>query len=415
MTVLGQAEKAIAHARQGDMLSTVLGHDQFPATEVEVEWQQVSHQFAFGVSGEYDPEIAGALLRAGINRGQASLTWDSVSHQRDSWDLESRLEQTGAKTLHEMGMRTVATDLLLSGQGAIPREVARLSPTAYLIAAQRHVRRLAEELTGRVSIWEAVSQANLAAGGHLVEPELIVRLAERIVPILHEIDPMIPVSIGFETPISQEEVLDPVSLLSRLADAEVGYDRIGLRIYENGYDHQGHLQHRRSLTELSSYLDQFGRFDKPVDILGFAVPGAPNGSDPAVAGHWGRQWSPELQAVYLRAALTLAFSKPHIRGMTWTGTLDADALVPSGGLFSSATVAKPALHALAQCIERWTTDGRGEVDVSGHLRFRGYGGQYRVIVRDRRSGRETVQQVRLRERELHAVTIVLPGYSKVGS
>jgi hypothetical protein len=200
----------------------------------------------------------------------------------------------------------------------------------------------------------------------------------------------------------------PISMLSRLDAAGVDYDRIGLRVFSNGYGLDGTLQPRQSLSEFSNSLDELSKFDRPIDILGFAVPGQPSASEPEVAGHWGRRWSPELQAVYYRAALILAFSKPQVIGMTWAGALDATSSLPGGGLFTAPTLPKPAFHALVDQITAWTTTGSGEVNSDGQIRFRGYGGMYRITVRDPLTGRSVVKVVRVRERQLHSLTVVLP-------
>lgn len=408
IATLADAERAIPASRQGEFLLTVLGDDRFPVEDVEVEWKQLSHQFAFGVSGASDPQVSGDLLRAGVNRGELNLAWNTVADAEGSLDVFASAARRGSHMLHHMGMQMVAGETLLASANTLPSSITDLSPSAFLVAAQRQIRTLASALKGNIALWEAVSQANISAGGQLEEPDMVVLLAQRVIDILHEVDPSVPVAVSFETPMEEKESIDPIALLTRLDAADIAYDRIGLRILENGYNVDGQLQPRRSLVNLSAHLDSFKRFQRPIDILGFAVPGASNASAPDIVGHWGRHWSPELQAVYLRAALTLAFSKPHVVGMTWSGALDADSSVPAGGLFSAPNVPKPSYHALAECISRWTTSGAGEVNSEGQLRFRGYGGVYRLTVRDPLTGRAVVQTVRLRERELRSHTIRLP-------
>ena len=94
--------------------------------------------------------------------------------------------------------------------------------------------------------------------------------------------------------------------------------------------------------------------------------------------------------------------------MTWAGALDATSSLPGGGLFTAPTLPKPAFHALVDQITAWTTTGSGEVNSDGQIRFRGYGGMYRITVRDPLTGRSVVKVVRVRERQLHSLTVVLP-------
>ena len=126
-------------------------------------------------------------------------------------------------------------------------------------------------------------------------------------------------------------------------------------------------------------------------------------------GYWGQSWSPELQAEYLTAAYTLFFSKPQVEGIECAFVADSSAyqFVYYGGLFDEQNEPKKSYYALKRLIKSWTTTGWWLTDSDGKVSFRGFGGNYDVIITDPKTGLTWKREAIIKEQETNLVSTVI--------
>ena len=126
-------------------------------------------------------------------------------------------------------------------------------------------------------------------------------------------------------------------------------------------------------------------------------------------GGWHQGYTDQAQADWARDALTVAFSKPSVNGVQWTGASDGpvDYNYVGDGLFHSDGVTpRPSLEAIGKAIHSWTTQGSGKTDSSGSLALRGYGGDYLLTITTP-DGRTLHGKVHLTEQEQNQTNLVL--------
>src|SRR5262249_9750211 len=77
----------------------------------------------------------------------------------------------------------------------------------------------------------------------------------------------------------------------------------------------------------------------------------------------------------------LCFSHPEVRSIVWQGFSEREPVVAGAGLLREDLSPKPAFQMLRKLIgEVWHSRASGTADADGRFRFRGYFGQYRLVV-----------------------------------
>lgn len=89
----------------------------------------------------------------------------------------------------------------------------------------------------------------------------------------------------------------------------------------------------------------------------------------------------ELQADYTRDFLLAAFSHPAVAGIYFWGFWDGSHWRPGSGLFRRDWTERPSLRAFEQLVrEEWSPKLRLTTDAAGAVKFRGFPGDYRVVL-----------------------------------
>jgi hypothetical protein len=130
---------------------------------------------------------------------------------------------------------------------------------------------------------------------------------------------------------------------------------------------------------LSSILDRYAMFSRPISITAVGCPSGPAPAPPGVrevqddeaeptptGGTWRREWSDAWQADWASQALAIMLSKPFVQSVCWHQL--ADALpgsygeMPLGGLCTSSGAPKPVLLRVAQ-IRNSIREGRAPAGI----------------------------------------------------
>lgn len=90
----------------------------------------------------------------------------------------------------------------------------------------------------------------------------------------------------------------------------------------------------------------------------------------------------KVQADYVAKFYTLLFSHPSVQAITWWDFTDRNAwLKAPAGLLRADLSPKPAFLALKSLVrEKWWTRFEGKTDASGKIRFRGFCGDYLLVL-----------------------------------
>ncbi len=408
VALLKRAEERIDAVRKGELLVTVVDVNGDPIQGAEVRWVQRARDVRFGVEGTFDPGVWGDLVRIGVDQTAATLDWQPTEPEPGVWTTGPTAAVYGLDILPAMGVKARGSAAAWMMPSRTPDWVRGLDRDALLKAVDEHVRSLVGQLEGFVDSWEAVRDPNTewtrAVGA---DPELVADVAEVAARAIRDLDPVTPIVVNFAHPFGEAQALPPLHFGERLKVRGVPFEIVGLQYLYNGYTRSA-MMPRRSLVEIDATLQQMALLGKPLHVTALSVPSERHPTDPTLAGHWGRRWSPELQAVYLRAFYVMALAHPDVDAIVWQGARDHDTEVVGGGLFEAPGKPRPAFDALRDLLAMWHTEGRAKLGEEGTVRFRGFAGNYRLVVKEPVSGRELSVETRIDARELGAVTVTLP-------
>lgn len=148
-----------------------------------------------------------------------------------------------------------------------------------------------------------------------------------------------------------------------VVQAGLPVDAFGLRI-QVGQPRPG--QATRDLMAISSILDRFADFEKPIIVTALGAPALPvvalrgengkpgeprTGADGSLdPGYWHQPWNEQLQADWLTQVGALVLSKPYVHSLCWQELFDVpnSPEMPGGGLISQSGATRPAAMRMAE-------------------------------------------------------------------
>jgi Glycosyl hydrolase family 10 len=205
-----------------------------------------------------------------------------------------------------------------------------------------HIERVVGRWGSSVVLWNVIS--GLHVNGHFSFTfDQIMDLTRMAVTLVKKLAPGTQTMIEISQPWGEyyaknQRSIPPMIYAEMVVQSGVPFDIYGLQL-RFGVPRDGCWQ--RDLFQISSLLDRFAAYAKPVVITHLAVPG--NESEQAVqSGLWRKPWSEQLQARWLEAVTNIILSKPFIEAICWNGLIDREkSEISADGLFG-AEAAKPA-------------------------------------------------------------------------
>jgi hypothetical protein len=154
---------------------------------------------------------------------------------------------------------------------------------------------------------------------------------------------------------ANQRSIPPMLYAEMVVQSGIQFDVFGVQV-KFGVPRDGCWQ--RDLFQISSLLDRFAPFGKPVMISALQVPShSTEGSGPAStvgAGVWRKPWSEALQAKWLEAVTDVALSKPFVEAICWQDLVDLPAKliaagqsVPHGGMATMDATPKQTMKTWA--------------------------------------------------------------------
>ncbi len=198
-----------------------------------------------------------------------------------------------------------------------------------------HIERVVTRYGPQVALWNVLSGLHVNAQFSFTFDQLmdLTRMAVGLVKKVYgPARTMIELTQPWgEYYAGNQRSIPPMLYAEMIVQSGIQFDVFGVQL-KFGVPRDGCWQ--RDLFQVSSLLDRFAAFSKPVMISAVQVPSAP--PDPAggnAAGTWRRTWSEPLQAKWLEAVTDIALSKPFIEAICWQDLVDlpAKALVAGSG------------------------------------------------------------------------------------
>jgi len=403
---LARAGQDIPRYRIGNLNMTVLDAAGVPLSGATVAYTQTSHDFLFGIFDTLENAgIEGYELmqQAGINYLTTGFYLSETEPEQDqvSWDYIDH--QIGVLDLAEMGFTLKAHALLALWDFATPDYLKEMSFDEINIEVYEHISELVDRYRDQIEIWNVINEAHGRGAALDFSREEITTLTQTGIRAIRNQDPdaRIIINNAFDwygesrqmslmtTGQADDFTLSVPAYLDQLIVDGVNYDIIGQQLYNGGYvsifsdwglgDPMG--VNTWDLSHLSEFLDQLGKYGKPVHITEQSVPSTwdPDWAEYG-AGWRHNHWDEEMQAEYLQDFYTLAFSKERVEAITWWCINDSNSFINTGGLLDEDNNPKQAYFTMRDLIDDWTTTGKSVTDPAGQISILGYGGEYDLTV-----------------------------------
>ena len=198
--------------------------------------------------------------------------------------------------------------------------------------------------------------------------EQMIDLTRICVLVVRKLHPKAKVQVEIVEPWGEHHSADrrslpPTLYAEMLAQAGIQFDTLALRV-QMGVPAPGLAT--RDLMAFSAMLDQYAALDRPIALSAVGVPAAPidtasladpdapaeEPDEPGAArsgGTWRQPWSPQAQADWASAFLSVALAKPFVQSVCWQDLADppSSAEMPKGALADAAFAPRPVHERLA--------------------------------------------------------------------
>ncbi len=386
--VVAATGPAIEKHRKADVTIRVVDAAGQALAGAAVVVEQIAHEFLFGCNiygfdrYKTEPQNAAYRKRFGelFNYATVGFYWRWYEFQRGKPNYE--YTDKVVAWCQEHGIRMKGHPLLWADQAGIP--VWSQGQPAPEIQRQR-VRAIMERYRGKIEFWEVVNEPS-----HL--PQLKV-----------------------DEPYRWARQVDPRAYLIVndyyvLADGGPGFFKLLTEVKQNGapFDGIGIQAHeprtmRFPLDRVREILDQCAALSKELHITEYT----PTSAGQKITGsHREGIWDETAQADYAVKFYRVCFAHPAVRAITWWDLCDRGSWLRGGGMLRADMSPKPVYEQLKRLIhEEWMTKVAGTTDGMGRFTFRGFCGEYRLVIEA--SGKRVERRFHLKKVGPSEVKIVL--------
>jgi hypothetical protein len=232
-----------------------------------------------------------------------------------------------------------------------------------------HIRRIIERYGQHIAIWDVISGIH-AVNCFSFNFEQLMELTRMSTALTKKLAPRSTAVINIVTPwgeyyATNQRTIPPLLYAEMIVQSGVNFDAFGLECCL-GVGVEGMMV--RDLLQISSLIDRFAGFGKPVHLT--AV-GAPSGGTPdtrdawggkhaaPAGGAWHKDWTEEIQRAWMRRVYHIALSKPFVEAISWRDLCDnASHMLPHGGLINAEGAPKLAYQELTAIRREMSADPR---------------------------------------------------------
>ena len=201
-----------------------------------------------------------------------------------------------------------------------------------------HIRRLITRYGNHVQAWDVISgiHANQSFSFNF---EQLIELTRVAATVTKQMAPRCLSIIDIVAPWGEyyarnQRTIPPMLYAEMAVQSGINFDAFGLQ-FRFGADGM----YARDMFQISSLIDRFGAFGKPIHITAVEVPSVKIEG----LGTWQGPWNESTQAQWLREFYTVALSKPFVDTVSWRTLADAPGAAPLGcGLLNADMSPKPA-------------------------------------------------------------------------
>jgi hypothetical protein len=391
-----KALQDIEKYRKGDVSLRFIDENGQPMRNMEVDMNQVSHDFLFGslVEGGSVPEV---LVQGGMNAELLQLYWAQTEEHPGSV-----IPSNFSETLRNMGVHLGAEGLVvLEPSNSMTENFLDLPFDQVKSKIYDHVHGVVAQYAEYLDYWIAYHNPHMKMHSLGFSKEQIADLVKTAIGAVREADPAAQALIYLDHPCgflaamsfqgtADDFTTDPYTFAAYLKEMGVSNFGIALAMMYGSEDEYGggagpDIPYPfRDLSSISRILDWYGTLSIPIYITEFDVPG--NFASPL--GYWHkRSWDESLKSEWIEKFYTIAFSKTNVRMVTYWSAADVASQKIERGLLDAYSQPRQSYYTLKKLItDDWTTRLGMKTDANGQVQFRGFAGNYTITIGTKNGG-----------------------------
>ncbi len=375
--------------RQGNIQVKITGENGNPLTGYKVTYRQSSHDFIFG--SVIVPGQTSKLSETGINYWDFQTQWPWIQPQDGRYTFNFLNYWQSLDEIRSAGYKTMASGLFImneaDGNHFFPPFWKDLPFDQFLQKEYEFISRTAKEIGPAIDVWESIGEPNFVDRNPLrLDKDQYYQAISTSSKAIRDNDPTAVIEVNLGVPCGEISWNTNSEIIQGLLERKIDFDQAGLQFYNNSYANNHYYMGKDTLAEMSRCWDDYEKLltpnNKKMNMTEMSVSSDHRGNE---LGYWDVPWTEETQAQYLETFYTIFFAKPANTGLTWYFSMDAfqDAdpfVMYKGGLIRDDGTPKKSFYALKNLIQRWSTNGEAVTGPDGIITFRGFGGDYDLLV-----------------------------------
>ncbi len=332
-----------------------------PAIKVSVE--QISHEFLFGCNIYMFDHCKTEAQNTAYKRRFAELFNYATVGFYWRWYEPNRGQPNYAYTdrvvawCSEHGIRMKGHPLLWGDAAGVPRW-SNGQPSAEV--QRQRVQDIIGRYHSKIGFWEVVNEPSHLAQPKIDEPYRWARQA----------DPHSYLIVN-DYYVLADGGPNFFKLLTEAKHSGVPFVGIGIQAHEP-------RTMRFPLDRVQEILNRYASLGRELHITEFT----PTSSGQKISGsHRGGVWDEAAQADYAVKFYRVCFAHPAMKAITWWDLTDQGSWLPGGGMLRADMSPKPVYEQLKRLVhEEWKTKLSTTTNSDGRISFRGFCGDYRLVV-----------------------------------
>ncbi len=393
--MMKQADENIEKYRKGDVSITFRTKDGKPVAGATVEVKQKTHDFLFGciifdlIHGEnsYKEEKFKEAFSKIFNLAVFPFYWSGYEeHQGYTlWnDMLPVIEWCKAN-----GITTKGHPLVWATKPGTPGWLTQYSEKETEELLKTRVLNITAGFRDKIDLFDVVNEPiHVRTWKHKMENfadtndwdisdtlSLVADYVEQAFKWAHQGNPAATYILNeYRTLADKNDRKSFDDLLTELKKRNVPIGGIGIQAHEPTHDWF-------SPVEVWKTFDLYSKYGLPIYITEFH----PQSSGVPITGGWRTgAWTPEAQTEFTAQFVKLCFGHPSVASVNWWGLSDRNIWLPGGGVVDKEYDPKPVYNMLDRLINHtWKTNMKIQTDVKGAASFRGFYGEYEVILTTR--------------------------------
>jgi len=390
--MMKQADENIEKYRKGDVTIGFVSSDGKPVRNAKVEVIQKSHDFLFGciifdmIGGEntYREELFKERYRKIFNLAVFPFYWPGYEPSQGFTNWKEMLRTIDWCKLN--GITTKGHPLVWATESGTPQWLTEYTVPETEELLKTRVINITSGFRDKIELWDVVNEpVNVKTWKHKMQNfndendwgvtdtiSLIADYVENALKWAHKGNPEATLLINEYRTLADKDVRKRYDdLLTELKKRDVPLGGMGIQAHEP-------RQEWFSPVEVWKTFDQYQRFGYPIHITEFH----PQSSGVPITGGWRKGgWTSEAQVEFTEQFVRLCFGHPAVASINWWGFSDRNIWLPGGGLVDEEYNPKPVYNMLDKLInQEWKTNTRLQTDNQGSIAFRGFFGEYDIIM-----------------------------------